>query len=508
MRTDIIRKKDMFCDEIAFSTICNRFDIPYQLLFSHTWGFDYNGDDSCIGNNIKINEWNLLKIMKQFGIEEILDKDIYNVVPNLRNHLQQGEMSIIGIDMKKYNEIKGTSYVGKYSPYLIYDYEDDFVGYDLHYTHETINLSETLIKKTCSSMRFYRLDKKNEPFVFKYNLGEIHDVLIPHRPNFERIKQLAVLFDNGAVDLKYETKDLLEGDNPIYAPLINKIETLARGRNLFSMYLEYLNSVISEIELEELTEKMTYWAGKWNLIKVILIKSFFKSNYEQDVMKKISLILFDISKGEKELYEQLISVSVTNKVFGKYSMNKNTKLTKYQTDIIKINLIKNYNNAGIKIAGLSKKADMTGLGAYIEFDEEQLLNATLESRDAFELCKNAKQLYDNVLCMGQEIKIPVGRYNSLNILGCSDYGNFSDYLMVCYEDGIEKVMINFSSWINKEPLFGEKVYCTGSLKEVKSYLNKSEGTLFSQSLRLKNKQVQAIILPNCPTMHIFSIYLS
>lgn len=264
--------------------------------------------------------------------------------------------------------------------------------------------------------------------------------------------------------------------------------------------------MIPEIDITDACEKMAYWAGKWNLVKVILIKAYYKKDYSQDVMKKIATIISDIASGEKKLYEQLVNVelNVFKKKNSRYLENIDGKNQKMQA--ITIELSKLYNNAGIVIAGSDKEADMTGLGAYIEYEKEQLLMTKLEFQDKYNLIEIAQNVLDNISCQEQEIEIPRSIYNRLNILGCSDYGNFSDYITICYEDEMEKVLIQLSSWINKQPQFNDKIYCTGKLLETTVRLHQSSGTLFTQSLNLKNKRVVSIKLPNCPAMHIFSIY--
>lgn len=509
MKLEIIRKKDMFCLETALSTICNHFGIPYQMLFARTWGYDYKGDDLCIGNNINIIDWQLVNNIKKFGIEEEeIDEAAAKDLEYIRCKLRQGKLAMVSMDMVKFNELNETSYIGLRSPYLLYDYDNGFIAYDLHYTHESIRISDEVFQNACRKIIFYGVGAKGASFVFQYDLKEIHKVLIPSKPDFEKIEHLANLFDGGAVNLEYETKDLAEGDDPVYAPIIRKIETLARGRNLFSMYLDYVNSLLPEIDVTEECEKVSYWAGKWNIVKVILIKAYYKKDFSQDVMKKIALIIYDIAQGERELYEQLLRVNnkefkeIDNKFF---KSDENVCLNEIKS--VEVDLLKLCNNAGVKLAGTDKKADMTGLGAYIEYDEKQLEKAAFKHKGFYNFCDIVKRPLDNILCQGQKISIPVGVYRRVYILGCSDYGSFSDYLTICYENMEEKNIIQFSSWINKQPLFDEQVYCTGKLKEINVRLHQSEGTLFTQSIELLQQRVHSIKLPNCPTMHIFSIYL-
>lgn len=501
----IIKKKDMFCYETALSTICNYYNIPYQLLFSNTWIYDYNEYDCNVGNNIIITDWHLFDKLRELGIVEEEVEEIKNT-RYLRTKLEQGNVAIIRIDIQKFNKMRGTSYTGLSAPYLVYGYEKGFIAYDLHYTHEVIIISDEIFKYACKNIKIYRMRDNAPQFVFKYSVDCIRKYLVPANPNFQKMRYLAKLFEKGVVDLKNETKGLREEDTPASAPLIDKIATLARGRNMFSLYLSYINSMIPEIDITDACEKMAYWAGKWNLVKVILIKAYYKKDYSQDVMKKIATIISDIASGEKKLYEQLVNVelNVFKKKNSRYLENIDGKNQKMQA--ITIELSKLYNNAGIVIAGSDKEADMTGLGAYIEYEKEQLLMTKLEFQDKYNLIEIAQNVLDNISCQEQEIEIPRSIYNRLNILGCSDYGNFSDYITICYEDEMEKVLIQLSSWINKQPQFNDKIYCTGKLLETTVRLHQSSGTLFTQSLNLKNKRVVSIKLPNCPAMHIFSIY--
>jgi hypothetical protein len=509
MKIEIVRKKDMFCLETALSTICNYFDIPYQMLFARTWGYDYQGEDLCIGNNISIIDWELRDNIKQFGIiEEVITEVNADNLEYIRNAVKQGKLAIVSMDMTKFNEMNGTSYVGLYAPYLLCSYDREFVAYDLHYTHKKISMSDEVFMCACRRGLLYGAEKQKASFNFNYNIKELHRILIPSKPDFEKIEHLAKLFASGVVDLEYETKDLAEGEAPVEAPIIRKIETLSRGRNLFSLYLEYINSMITEIDIAEVCGKTSYWAGKWNLIKVILIKAYYKKDFSQDVMKKVALILYDIARGEKELYEQLLNTTVKKMekidcdLFG-----RNEKLFAKKGKMVGIDLSKFYNNAGVRLVGTEKSADMTGLGAYIEYEEKQIEKAILEHKCFYEFREIAKYPLDNMLCQGQEIDIPAGVYNRIKVLGCSDYGNFSDYLTIYYEDMEKKQIIQFSSWINKEPLFNEQVYCTGKLKETNVRLRQSEGTLFIQTIELQQRMIHSIKLPDCPTMHIFLLHL-
>ena len=506
MNPNIIREKDMFCFETAFSTILSYYEIPYQILFSSTWGGSYDEKFSSVGENIQIEDWKLLAKLKEAGIvEKKVPKEKIKDLQYICSLLEKNRMAIASLDISKYNEICGSSLEGKVSPILIYAYRDGFVAYDLHYTHKEILITNEVYQFTCIDISFYFL--KDNKLNVHSRIEKSIKANIPCIPDFGKISLLAKKFSDGEVDLFRETKMIPEKGNPVYAPLINKIETLARGRNMFSIYLTYINSMVPEIDITDACEKMSYWAGRWNLVKVILIKAYFKKDYSQDVMKKIANIISDIAFGEKELYEQLVNVvpNVSKNEICKCMESVSGK--KREIIPVTIDLSKLYNNSGIVISGQNKNADMTGLGAYIEYEEAQLLAKVSKCNDKYNILSIAQNALDNILCQEQEVNIPKGTYNRLNILGCSDYGSFSDYMTICYEDEEERVLLQFSSWINKQPLFNDKIYCTGKLQETNVRLHQSAGTLFTQSLDLKDKRIVAIKLPNCPAMHIFSIYL-
>ena len=510
MKIEIIRKKDMFCLETALSTICNYFEVPYQMLFAQTWGYDYQGEDLCIGNNISITDWQLRDKIKQLGIiEEVISEVSAENLIYIRTAVKQGKLAIVSMDMAKYNEMNGTSYTELYSLYLLCSYDDEFIAYDLHYTHEKISISDTIFMYACRRGLLYGTEMQKVSFDFKYDIAELHKILIPSKPDFEKIEYLAKLFASGVVDLECETKKLTEGENPTEAPIISKIETLSRGRNLFSLYLEYVNDMVTEINITDACGKISYWAGKWNLIKVILIKAYYRKDFSRNVMRKVASILYDIARGEKELYNQLLNVTVPKmEKIDCDLLEKNEKLFVNKEKMLRIDLSKFYNNAGVKLVGTEKCADLTGVGAYIEYEEEQIKKAVLEHKCFYDFGYIIKLPLDNMLCQGQKIYMPVGVYNRLKILGCSDYGNFSDYLTIYYENMEKKKIIQFSSWINKKPLFNEKVYCTGKLQEINVRLNQSAGTLFVQTIELQQQIINSIKFPDCPTMHIFSLYLS
>jgi hypothetical protein len=120
--------------------------------------------------------------------------------------------------------------------------------------------------------------------------------------------------------------------------------------------------------------------------------------------------------------------------------------------------------------------------------------------------------FDNITCTGQVLEVPQGIYGYLLILGCAEWGNFSDTLAVEFDDGdTEVIKIEFTDWANI-PVFGEKTAWQGQgaerTKDGIHIMNLSLH-LFAKPFPIRTeKQVRSIKLPDCPNLHFFAITLT
>ena len=59
----------------------------------------------------------------------------------------------------------------------------------------------------------------------------------------------------------------------------------------------------------------------------------------------------------------------------------------------------------------------------------------------------APDKYDNLTLKNQVVKIPEGMYNSLHFLGCSEYGNYREKIILNYAEGdFEEIKLQFCDW--------------------------------------------------------------
>ena len=116
---------------------------------------------------------------------------------------------------------------------------------------------------------------------------------------------------------------------------------------------------------------------------------------------------------------------------------------------------------------------------------------------------------DNISCMGQVIPINRGTYSSVFLLGLSEMGNYSDHLIIRYEDGtVEQLDFGFTNWVDRFPMYGNTVVWEGRYAHVHEQQS-GAAKLYVLQCRLSfGKNVVGIELPVLPNIHIFAITLS
>jgi len=169
-----------------------------------------------------------------------------------------------------------------------------------------------------------------------------------------------------------------------------------------------------------------------------------------------------------------------------------------------------FNNNGIGFERKPGNLDNFGAvsGAYFSGEEifRNLSDGILSFEGISYLITDENQ-NDNFTLKGQTINI-AGEYKTVNILGCSDHGDFSGDIEIEYEDSSKTYLtLGLSDWCGL-PTLGEKIaletpfrYNAASQKEWLS------PKFYSQTFKIEGKKIKRITFPEIPTMHIFAISL-
>ena len=330
--------------------------------------------------------------------------------------------------------------------------------------------------------------------------------------HFDNIHRFADRFEK-QFDYSLEYKDFTI--NALNVPMHINLGVISGMRKMYSTFLKHISKQIRKNNLCDFVLQMDSISSKWNSVKGILVKSCFKEFTDECKVKIVSLIR-EIAEMEERLATRLF-----NQIKGNNSQSIDTcYLIKHQYDNFQDNNIRFidissfYNsNAFSNTIENEDQVDFTGTGHCFLSEGLPSLNTWNIEHMVFLFPNISKNLNNNISCQNQNIKIYQGRYKSIMLLACAEWGNFSDYLILEYNNKvIEKVFISFSDWFFEEPCYNELIAWEGKVIEKhgeKYNILKRKFRIFAKEFNIcKEEFIDSIILPNCPNIHIFAISMS
>ncbi|HEX3048878.1 MAG TPA: amino acid adenylation domain-containing protein, partial [Bacillota bacterium] len=306
--------------------------------------------------------------------------------------------------------------------------------------------------------------------------------------------------------------------NLFEAPLVKHLEHITYGRRKFAKLLDYFGEETGLREFPQLAGALREVASQWANVRALLVKEAFSQDniFKNRAIPKIREIA-DLEEGIAMRLAQVCrnQVDSPRNFSNRYSTQSKQKKAEESASTgkpVMADLTPFFNNKAFG-EGISVEcpADLTGTGIYF-------LKKNIPSHDIwkigameFKFPDLEHQVYDNVSCNGQRIQIENEGQQKLMILGCSEWGSFSDNLAIHYVDGrSEALQVKFSDWLYK-PMFGEALAWEGkAVEKIGSSAQLRGGKVYLSAhqydLQLRSK-IDYIQLPDCPGMHIFAISL-
>lgn len=309
-------------------------------------------------------------------------------------------------------------------------------------------------------------------------------------------------------DLKNETRGY---DSYEKSPLLLNINRIYFNRMTFSHSLQYLASANKIEALLDASKMMGQYQAKWSVIYYGLIKACYLQN-SAELLKRISTYIYEVADKEKEFIDILSKIvnDNTNSLFSYYDSSKVIINGKQKLDdIVFIDIRKLFNNNAFADS-LSDDctADLNVAGTYFISDKSTMEEIWTidEMKFQFPILCNGKN--DNLVCKGQMINIPKGCYDTIMLLGCADWGDHMDKIVIKYDSGIEEeIPLKFSGYT--KPIFGECIAWTGHCAyraENSVAMYPVPVHLYAQKIILKHRGIMTgLCLPYCSNIHIFSI---
>ncbi len=327
---------------------------------------------------------------------------------------------------------------------------------------------------------------------------------------FNNIETFSVEFKNHFdFDLEYEKFEI----DPWYVLIDRNLRFIAAGRTLCASFLQLVLEKQNISEILSIKNDLFRASSKWNTIRGFLTKSYYTS-FNENIKDKVYDRIVDVINFEVNIFRNLCSIKANNEVYMNDNDKNNSKEDHISSsiEIIKLDLDLFFNNkAFIKAESDIYRADISGTGLFLLYNDILSKKILTIGEMEFRLPKFGDVEFDNISCSGQEIYINEGIYNKIMIMGCSDNGDFIDDLTIRYiNEEISRISLAFSdSW--RLPKFGETIAWVGvggkwANNEFTTHTNLQRIFAIEQTIN-RQELIQAITLPECPNIHIFSISL-
>jgi|GEM_PF-5678149 len=155
-------------------------------------------------------------------------------------------------------------------------------------------------------------------------------------------------------------------------------------------------------------------------------------------------------------------------------------------------------------------ADITGEGTHYIF-KDVVVNTPWKKGEYCFHYSYSPGCRDNISCSGQEIWVDGISATHLSLLGCAEFGNYNEEIIIEYSDGRRHtVKADFSDFF-QPPVFLENVYWAGEAavrKNGKTIYQSFNSRLFAKKYSIEPGAISRLILPERRNVHIFAMTLS
>lgn len=526
-RIERVRGKEIygkFCLDDCIATYTNWINRGCELMYADSWDFKFNPylenvNEPLENRSSDPNEkkWKNLKFYHGVKLIWHRSRANNNMLEDFRNELNENRPVIIAMDcfycpwdwgfQKYHNEGHIFLIIGLRDNHSFNCVDPFFMKKDLVLPMDCFKsgfIRYATINITNSEKKVDLKDLINTSIfnLFNNQQGNI----------FLKIRNFAD-YINYSFDVQKELGDCKEFSN---TTVWYEFELNFYGRIEYLIMLRYISRRLesSGTYLIEISNHLSSVIERWQVAKGMLGKVFMLKE-SQEMRSRLATKIMEIAEEEEAIALELVNI---HKKGGKKqeSTDSSPRFTFINTEqnTVFLDLSNYYDNKGFGTLSENCIADFTGMGQYFLKDGLPINEIWEIAETKFRFPKISENTLDNISCTGQKISIPIDCYRQIMILGCSEFGDFQEYINVSYSDGKgEKILIRFTDWF-AEPRYGEKIAWEG-LIFYKNWDNnddacrKRKNRIFMQKYFVNyNQTISSITLPECPNLHIFAISLA
>jgi hypothetical protein len=511
-----IHNDGLRCIDDLTITVVNWYRKRYELCFINSWGFSFDSNKLELSGILgdKLGPGNRLieeNAEKYYGIKAIYHdtKSAEEVLRIVNNELNKEKPVAIfidsfhcpwHIDYQNYHNEHFCLVVGTSKDSDLYCIDSSPINSDCKLPLNNLLLGfRNCITYNVANRVVTNLEFKNilSEYICKLSCDNKYDI-------FSSMMEFSFKFEK----IENVLQEIKGYSNISRSPIIVALYEIYGSRFLFSKLLKYIAGECKLSHLIYFSEKLEVAAGKWQIIRAVLVKNI-NIPTDKSYIKKLGEKIREVAAYERGIATELneyLSKAVTN-----VQPQVEAKNMERKGETVCINLTEYFNNRGFGTEiDAENDADLTGMGQYF-------LNQGLPQQDIWELestkfifPKTLKKRFDNISCNNQLIALPESNYSEIAFLGCSEWGSYSESLIVNYKDeSSHEIIIKFSDW-SKEAVFNDTIAWTGSRTSKKNPTKdkKPDGKIYAKAYPLDfTKEIKSICLPACSNIHIFAISL-
>ncbi len=504
------------CFEDPVFTFVAHYTKEYPLTFSEVFGFEYPTIDTeltgLLGDRIGTSKDSIMDLIEKYcgiGINVVVAKNEYEIFHAIREQLARGIPTPISVDYY------WLPWMDAYQKRSVYHYclatgieeSNDIICLDPYRDPEIHYLPYADFVNCFNRYVNFNIKQLTETIDYQQILAESVR-RASDKYHFKKIKCFASDFTSQLnPDKEFENFNISAWE----VPLIRNLEYITGERYLYSCFIKYIEEKTKNNSLLTVINELMLIRSKWETVRSILIKGYFKG-YTEETTEKAFAKFMEIADMEEKVLLHLNDV-----VSGACNMNVKCEEMKEVTGKAALNYVhidlRDYFNGVAFHSSISKDclADFTGLGVYMLSENVPSGQVISVESMSFQFPYISDNTYDNILCKGQTIKVPVGSYKYITFLAAAEWGSYIENIKLNFSNSeTSDTQINVSDFF-MDPFFDECVAWSGKVKIVEKNRDRAFDTninFFAVSHSInKQNTLESIILPYCPNIHIFAITL-
>lgn len=502
------------CLQDLIATAAEYWHRPYPLMFSQSWGASFRtppaGDEPyTIGNCLDAQfdtAFEDLNVHHGIDIQLMQDPDSRQVLERVKTSLRQDTPVIVYIDQYR------TPWLSAYGTY----HREHYVlvtGIDVQ--GQALRCIDPVFSKSQESLPLADFLEGNNGGCGLIRLhDDTQDVDIPawlerlrrklwdaeHGSVFDALHRLADAVQDDRFDLKQEAA-LTPGQDIWLCPLLWHMIHLVKGRDCFRTSVAYIGEKYENRAFLRFNEELHAIVEAWAAIRDTSLKMVYMSRIPPGFTYKLADQLRRVAERERIAGETLLNDAMETLNRGKCHPRRQAQPQK-NVEFVELTEYLNNNAFGDIHSGASF--------TWHEGNEHFLLEGMTDWTD-YGMPAIAAGAEDNVSCLGQSLSVPVQRYHSIGVVGCSEREAVQEEVRVAYEDGSEQSLaVGLTYWGADRPAFGERIAWAGkSVSYGEGGPSTKEGRkIFELTVTIDStRRLSGITLPFQPNMHIFAIQL-